>query len=147
MRELGEILMKIGEMQGAIVALKNQLRTLPKRMKRELESRGQCLEAARYLYWRIPDLTAKDIAEGLLGTGARTFLLHVGTMTTEIACDRCKQPMECSSRQRMNKLLRDAHRRRPRYIEGYRVLCAGCVAVIIQRRARFRYVPDSESDC
>jgi len=143
-RELGEILMRIGEMEGTIIALENRLRTLPRRIRMELNSRSERLQAARYLYWFVPDLSAKDIAEGLLGTNARTFLRHVGTMTTEIACDCCQRPIECDSREQMKKLSLDVHRRRPRCVEGYRVLCADCVVVIVERRARFRYVPDRE---
>src|SRR5881397_2879660 len=58
MEEMGRLLTKIGEMEGARWALKEQLRTLPKRLARELKSPRQRLEAARYLYWFIPDLPA-----------------------------------------------------------------------------------------
>src|SRR5262245_41008670 len=112
MEELRAILTKMGEMEGARLALRGQLRTFPKRLARELNSTDQRLEAARYLYWFIPDLSAQDIAEGLLGVDVDELLQRIGTITIEVVCDRCKQPMECRSREEMKNVLRDARSRR-----------------------------------
>src|SRR2546426_2808896 len=105
MEELAVILTKIGEMEGARLALKEQLRTLPSRMARELSTPGERLEAARYLYWHILDLTAKDIKEGLLGTDEHSLMKLIGPTTIELLCDRCEEPMEWRSRRHMQSIL------------------------------------------
>jgi hypothetical protein len=131
------LLVQMGELEGAIEAAKQHVRHIPKQMSRELRTQRQRLDAARYLYW-FTDIPAQDIAEGLLGMDLNgwhvdRFLERIGTMTIEVVCDRCHQPMECRSRSKMQDIMRDV-RRGPRYAEGYRVLCVPCWDAVHRER-------------
>lgn len=131
MDEYAALLVKIGELEGAMVAARREIRSIPKRMARDLATERERLEAARYLYW-FTDIRAQDIAEGLVGMNLNgwhvdRFLERIGTMTTNITCDRCHQLVELRSRQKMQDIMRDLQRGGgPKYPGGYAVLCAPC---------------------
>lgn len=134
MEEYAGILIQMGEVEGRMLALKQQLRTLPKRMAHELETPQQRLEAARYLYW-CTDIPVEAIASGLLGVDADGWNIDTfGTFTSDVNCDRCAQPMVFRSRSQMREVVRDVHRKVQRYAEGYGVLCEACWAEVQEER-------------
>jgi hypothetical protein len=138
MDEYAHLLLKIGELEGALVAARNELRSIPRRMTDDLTTDRQRLEAARYLYWNS-DIPAQQIAEGLLGMDLNgwhvdRFLERIGTLTLDVECDICHRPMECRSRQKMLETIRAA-RGGPKYAEGYRVLCEPCWQAVQYERA------------
>lgn len=97
MRELRLLLVKKGEMEGTIAALKVNLDSIPFRMGKELLSDEEKLAAARFLYWNT-DISSSHIAHGLLqmnavGNAATKFLQRIGSFTSDILCTRCAKPL------------------------------------------------------
>ncbi len=138
MDEYAAILLKMGELEGALIAAKQQISSIPKRMAQELITYSERLNAARYLYW-FTDIPAQDIAEGLLGTDINgwhidRFLERIGTMTTDVTCDRCHELMQFRSRQNLKDIMRDLQRSGTKYPEGYNVLCPPCWDAVQRER-------------
>lgn len=136
MEAYADIQLRVGELEGQMAALKQELRTLPRRILSELDS-AQRLDAARYLYW-LTDLPVDAIAESLDanigGCHIDTFLERIGPYSSDVDCDRCKQPIEFQSRSQMREVVRDVQRNVRRYAEGYRALCANCWTEVQQAR-------------
>jgi hypothetical protein len=114
-QELNQILLKMGELDGAMLALKQQLQGIPKRLAAELKTEQERLDIARYLYWQMPDVHAEQIAGELLGMSIRgihreAFLEKIGPFASEFLCARCGTNVVCRSRQE----LQDLHGPRPR---------------------------------
>jgi len=110
MQELNSLLLKLGEMEGTVIALKEQLRTVPYRLAKEISDEGERLEAARYLYW-YTDIPASAIAEALLnmkskGNAANGFLRRIGPLETDVVCERCGNPIVCEKRDEFRELER-----------------------------------------
>ena len=109
-QELNLLLLKLGEMEGTVIALKEQLRTVPYRLAKEISGEGERLDAARYLYW-YTDIPASAIAEALLnmkskGNAANGFLRRIGPLETDITCERCGNLIVCEKRDEFRELER-----------------------------------------
>jgi hypothetical protein len=138
MDEYAALIVKMGELEGAMVAAKEQLRTIPQRMARELITPQDRLEAARYLYW-YTDVNCDNIAEHLLGTDINgwhvdTFLERIGAHTSDIICAECSRALVFQSRQQMRDTLRQL--RRSRGIDD--ALCPDCAAAENEKRQSTR---------
>jgi hypothetical protein len=143
LEEVSTILIKVGETEGLLAALKSQLDALPARVARELTTEIERLAAARYLYWHT-DIPASKIAHGLLrmnskGGAAAEFLVRIGPFTTEWSCAQCNTPIVCSRREELIELRRNKGKHaawwlRTRLSKRSPILCEPCIEVTWQQR-------------
>ncbi|MGC3958103.1 MAG: hypothetical protein QM813_09255 [Verrucomicrobiota bacterium] len=145
MDDYASLLVKIGELEGAIEAAKRHINCIPAQVSRELKSDLHRIEAARYLYW-CTDIPAENIASGFFGMeigGAYLdqFLKQIGPLELDVICDRCRQPMQCHSRTNRKEILKHAERVGDgfRYPEGYNILCPSCWDSVQRERAQSYY--------
>lgn len=134
MDEIEAILQSIGELEETIKELKSRLKELPKEMAKQIPVTEERIEAARYLYWVVPELAAAAISKGLLGLRVHQLKQLIGATSSAIHCDRCGEAVRVRNRTHLQELRRAREKERPRYAEGYKVLCDGCWAEIRKER-------------
>jgi hypothetical protein len=150
MQQLRFLLVKIGEMEGGIKACKEHIRSIPKKMATELLTYRERLQAARYLYWFMPDIASPLIAEHLLGMKAvgsatATFLERIGPLTTELVCEQCSTPIICRSRSEFLELQQS----KGKFVfrkdaGGSQVLCSACYELAWQEQTARRQAVRNE---
>jgi hypothetical protein len=137
--ELDAMLLDIREMEEGIKKLKLRLRELPKIIADQLDNDNDRTEAARYLYWIVPEITSTAISEDLLGLPINALHGRIGTVSGLVQCDKCGTPLQFRSRSHMQSVLRDARRSQRKghgnYAEGYSVICDQCWKLIQQERS------------
>ncbi len=101
--ELEAILEDIAQMTDGIEQLRNRLRDIPSKIASELPSETERMEAARYLYWTQPRLSAKAIAKDLLGTNEYELRRTVGSITADFPCNRCGRSVPVTSRTELRR--------------------------------------------
>jgi len=126
MDQIEAMLQDIADMEEAISEIKNRLKEMPYRMSTEISGHQEKVEAARYLYWMIQDISAKSISEGLLDTNVYEMTKMVGTETGTIQCDRCLSSVAFRSRSHLNEIIKSHKKDHPLYAEGYKILCDSC---------------------
>lgn len=126
MDEIESVLKDIQDMEQAILELKERLRELPQAIAEQLNTEEERLNAARYLYWMIPEIPSDAIGQGLLGVKVHKLKEIIGSAKSEIDCERCGKPIHFQSRTHMKEIIKASASAHPRYAEGYRVLCEAC---------------------
>ena len=126
MDEIEAVLRDIQDMEQAIRKLRDRLRELPIVLAGQLSTEEERLNAARYLYWMVPEVPSNAIAQGMLGIGVHKLREIIGSIEGEIDCERCGKPIHFRSRTHMKEIIKASASVRPRYAEGYRVLCEKC---------------------
>jgi 5-methylcytosine-specific restriction endonuclease McrA len=137
--ELDAMLTDVREMEEAIRNLRLSLREMPKLIAAQLNDEDARIEAARYLYWMVPEIAPTTISEGLLGLPVTALPGRIGTVSGLVECDRCGAPLQFRSRSHMQSILRDVRRSQRKghgyYAEGYSVICDPCWKSIQQERS------------
>jgi|CXWL01.1.fsa_nt_gi 5-methylcytosine-specific restriction endonuclease McrA len=126
MDEIEAVLKDIEDMEHAIMILKERLFELPAQVGSQLETSEERLNAAQYLYWMFPRLSAKAIASGLLGVNVYRFQTYIRSVESSVKCERCKNPIHFQNRSHMQEICKAAVSFCPKYNEGYRILCETC---------------------
>ena len=120
------ILTDIAEMEEAVRALKHRLNELPAQFAPDLPNVVDRAALAQYLYWMVPEVSARAISEGLLGIPVHQLKHLIENATGTIVCDRCKQPIEFRCRTHMQESLQKLRLGRTLWAEGYSVVCDPC---------------------
>ena len=134
--QIESVVRDIHEMQDAITELKQRLRELPSEIADQVPSHDERVALARYLYWMLPDVPARAIADGVLHSTEHRLRETIGSATVTVNCDRCGCLIECRSRSHMQSILESAAKGRTWFAEGYRVVCDPCVNEIQAERNR-----------
>src|ERR1043165_7833187 len=150
-RELNSILLRLGEMEGTVFALREKLRMLPRKIAKELKTESERIEAARFLYWRIPQISGTHIAKALLGMNAKgsaapPFLALIGPLSSDFLCERCGKAIICKTRANLQELEKQSRGRgkyRHMYDGRYQLLCEDCKEIVWQeiRESRQNRIP------
>lgn len=98
---------------------------IPARFADEITDKNRRAEVARYLYWNYPDIPTQAIKDALLG-GDHKKMKEIMRAAVDINCDRCCSPVVVSSRGKLTEIKKDMAHDRPKYPEGYTVLCDPC---------------------
>lgn len=134
MNQIDVTLQNISETEATLRGLKELLKELPKQMAGELSVYEERIEAASYLYWSLPEISATAIAEGLLGISVYKLKELASFTLDTVRCDRCHELIELCSRTQLQKALKDKRRKGSRYAEGYNLLCDNCRSEVFQER-------------
>jgi len=130
MHALEAIIDDIHGMEEAIRELKSRLQEMPAKMALEIPEQAERIEAARYLYWMVQEVSRIAIAEGLLGVRLHEMGHLIGTTLGAIPCDRCSTPMVFRSRTHLQEAITAGKQFRLKghvsYAERYVVLCDPC---------------------
>lgn len=93
------------------------------------------LNAAIYAYWVAPEVNANQLALVTIGRNHPTAMLkNSDGVSIGIACDRCHQDMEITSRTQLRETMRCANEQCTLMPEGYRVICGPCREAVYEAR-------------
>lgn len=134
MDEIEAVIQSIEEMEDAIKELKGRLRELPEEMTAQISTTEGRLEAAKYLYWLVPEISGTAIAQGLLKIGVHKLKQMIGPSVSMIHCDRCLESVEVRNRSHLQEIIKARRKDKARYAEGYKVLCDQCWTEVQQER-------------
>jgi 5-methylcytosine-specific restriction endonuclease McrA len=149
LEEIEAIIQDIGDAQDAIKELEKRLHETVSGLDEIIHDRDELIELAAYLYWMVPEVRSKSIAESLFGEPKLHLLKKsLPAVTAGILCDRCAAEMPFSSRTQLHNTLRDLKRQAKMgiasFLEGYRIVCEPCREQIFAERkvedARIRQV-------
>jgi hypothetical protein len=119
MDEIEAILERLQELEEEIAALKKRLNQLPSLLAEQLKGEEERLCAARYLYWLVPEISSKRIAQDLLGIRVHELGPVVGPIQSHLRCQRCNAPIPLRNRTHAVEIRRQLS-------EGWRLLCSTC---------------------
>lgn len=145
----------------AILEAVDQLRDLEERKataKAELDARVKALEAvsdrearlraAVYAYWFAPEINANLLALAVTGKAHPSAMLSKAgaAVSIGVACDRCGEDMEITSRTQLRDIQRAVGETHYRMPEGYSVICAGCREAVYDARREEYELREGERD-
>lgn len=140
MDEIGSVLQDIKDMENAIDDLKKRLRDLPARVSEQLGTFEERVNAAQYLYWMFPKLSAKSIGRGMLGLNEYKFRELIDSVEASVKCGRCKQQIRFRSRSHMSEIAKlvkaDEDSTGAHYEKGFKILCDGCSREVAEEYKR-----------
>lgn len=137
--ELDAMLTDVREMEEGLRNLRLRMHEMPKLIAAQLDNETDRIEAARYLYWMVPEIAGTRIREDLLGVPKNALLRSIGTVSGLVQCDRCGTELQFRSRSHMQSVLRTVRRSQRKghghYAEGYTVICDQCWESIQEERS------------
>lgn len=111
---------------------------------REVEPGSLRLQMCSAAYWSLPRVNITDLAFAYFGDQhAHGRLKALMPADTGLSCDRCNEPYKALSRADYARALEMAGASRPRWHEGYRLVCKRCESEIHEQR-RIRYDRERE---
>jgi hypothetical protein len=136
MDEIESVLRDIQDMELAIQELVERLHELPGEMVEQIPV-DERINAARYLYWLVPEVSSRTIANAFFGVKVQKLPKLIGGYEGDIHCEKCGEPIQFTSRSRSKAVAQMARTEHPIYAEGYKVLCEACKEIVLAERRRF----------
>jgi 5-methylcytosine-specific restriction endonuclease McrA len=136
-KDLEAVIDDLHEIEKALAELRQRLREVVKALAEQVPD-DEIADAISYLYWNVPELKPAQISEAFLGQSPQKieFRRYIKAVHFDFKCDRCGKPLPVSSRSQVSKYLRIQRDDRPRWAEGYRLVCETCEKAILAQRNR-----------
>ncbi|WP_430414025.1 hypothetical protein [Parasphingorhabdus sp.] len=130
-----ETVEEIRKSQMQIVALKVRLASEAIALS-TVADQNERIRSAVYAYWFAPEVHAVDLAMGATGRRNLSELhRHAGSVSLDIACDRCGIIIDVATREQMKRVL-ERVRKEAAWAEGYNVICSTCQTEVFEERDR-----------
>ncbi len=134
MEELKAVVTDLQEAEDAVQILEQRLDEIVLGLRDRIEDHDKLMQAASYVYWMVPSVKVKTIAQGVFGNDeVRQVLQVIPAVSAGISCERCAREIPVTSRTNFQELMRELRRNR-RFPNEYGVVCNDCRAKIMAGR-------------
>ncbi|MBX7224279.1 MAG: hypothetical protein K1Y36_30470 [Blastocatellia bacterium] len=147
MNDIEAIIRKMEDLRTTLGKLKDELQELPAKMGQEISDPAERLEAARYLYWMVPEVPSTVIGAGILGVNVYEMNRLLGPQRNQVQCEQCQSTIEFRSRSHLQSVVGEMRKYRKKGSvkyseEGFTVLCDAC-----QEALHEVWVREYEAEC